>query len=147
MIRSNVNVDVSIETFFDQLSSVYDILQPHDPGDQPPLQPAVSSSTLGSSLDESESEQHADEEEEEEVGGSSSSGWLSQPEDEKVDDFTSSILAAVSFWCFLSSSGTVRVSAANPGFFSKMAALHHMLTAQLMALTLLAALALRCSVR
>lgn len=129
-----------------------DVLQQSDsegvlPEEGRSLQSAISSSTLGSSLDGSEADQHAsveEEEEEEELGsrrdslerlicsegeeevGSLSPQRLHQTEDseledilledEQVDDFASSVLAAISCWhyrvqAFLSTTGTVRVSA------------------------------------
>lgn len=138
-------------------SAVCDVLQQSDndgvlPEERRSLQPAVSSSTLGSSLDDSEADQHAsiEEEEEEELGSTKDSverlicseeeeevGRLSPQrlhqtedseledivlEDEQVDDFASSVLAAISCWhyrvqAFLSTTGTVRLSAASLDFF------------------------------
>lgn len=122
-----------------------DVLQQSDsdgvlPEERRSLQSAVSSSTLGSSLDESEADQHAsmEEEEEEELGstkdsvrrllcseeevGRTSPQRLHQAEDEQVEDFASSVLAAISCWhfrvqAFLSATGTVRPSAASLDFF------------------------------
>lgn len=130
---------------------MFDVLQQSDsdgvvPEERCSLQPAVSSSTLGSSLDESEADQHTSIEEEEELGSTKDSAErllcseeeeevgrlfpqrLHQMEDseledivledEQVDDFASSVLAAISCWhyrvqAFLSTTGTVRLSAAS----------------------------------
>jgi len=102
------------------------------PGDQHSLQPAVSSSTLGS-----DSPVHEEEDEEELCGRKDSlehllcsgveeeeeAGQLNEflLEDEQVEDFATSVLAAISCWqytVFLSSAGTVRRSAAGRGFIA-----------------------------
>lgn len=125
-----------------------DVLQHSDSegvlvGDRRSLQPAVSSSTLGSSsLGESEADRAAQDEEEEgeELGSRKDSlerlmcseeeeddeaGRLDEVllEDEQVEDFASSVLAAISCWhytvqAFLSSTGTVRLSAASLVFIA-----------------------------
>ncbi|KAK2855786.1 hypothetical protein Q5P01_004521 [Channa striata] len=87
-----------------KLSDSEDVL----PGERHPLQPTISSSTLGSSLDEAEVYHPTEEEEEEEQDSDTEQVLL---EREQVDDFTSSVLAAISCWhltvqAFLSSTGT-----------------------------------------
>lgn len=96
------------------------------------LQPAASSSTLGSSLAESKADRAAEEEEEEEelssrkdslerlscseeeAGGLSPQRSHQDSElDEQVDDFASSVLAAISCWHYRVTMVTVRLSAAS----------------------------------
>lgn len=95
------------------------------------MQPAASSSTLGSSLAESKADWAAEEEEEEELSSRKDSlerlscsedeaGGLSPQQshqdselDEQVDDFASSVLAAISCWHYRVTMVTVRLSAAS----------------------------------
>lgn len=105
---------------------VCDVLQCSD--DRRSLRAAVSSSMLGDSVTEEEAELGSRKDslerllcsvEEEEVGQLDDALL----EDEQVDDFASSVLAAISCWhvtvqAFLSAAGTVRLSGASPVFIA-----------------------------